>query len=295
MDRVVPSLKILLPVRMACHKSAIYLARRAVPVHEKLMGATISRGRAKEDAMVEFPQPLEGPVDSGPRYAIYFAPAPETPLHALGSAWLGRDSIRDEALEQPPIQGLAPERLSTLTVNPRRYGFHATLKPPFHLKPGTDIDALLEATRGLARAHAPIDTELAPRHLSGFLALMQARSRTETRALAAAAVSELDRFRALPSEAELERRREAGLSAAQETLLQRWGYPYVMNEFRFHMTLSHRMPDDAESVMLREAAMAHFAPVIASHQAIDRLAVFREEAPGTPFTQVEQFALGTGA
>lgn len=244
--------------------------------------------------MIEFPQPLDGPVESGPRYAIYFAPAPETPLHALGSAWLGRDSIRDHALEQPSIPEVTADRLRALTVNPRRYGFHATLKPPFHLKPGTRIDDLLAATRDLARAHAPIDTDLVPRHLSGFLALMQAQSRTETRALAAAAVSDLDRFRALPSEGELERRREAGLSAAQETLLQRWGYPYVMNEFRFHMTLSHRITDEAEALTLRKAAAAHFSAVIDTRQSINRLAVFREDAPGAPFTQVEQFALGTG-
>jgi putative phosphonate metabolism protein len=288
------SLKILLPVPMPCHKSGFYLARRAACVHENFQDMVVSRDFAKEGAMVEFPQPLDGPVESGPRYAIYFAPAPESALHAQGSSWLGRDSIHDKALDQPSIPDMTADRLRELTTSPRRYGFHATLKPPFHLKPGTSLDDLLAATRALARAHAPIDTELAPRHLSGFLALMQARSRTETRALAAAAVSELDRFRALPSESELERRRKVGLSAAQETLLQRWGYPYVMNEFRFHMTLSHRIADEAEAVILRDAALAHFSTVIDTRQSIDRLAVFREDAPGSPFTQVGQFALGTG-
>lgn len=252
---------------------------------------------AKDGAMVEFPQPLDGPVESGPRYAIYFAPPPETALHALGSTWLGRDSVSGDVLEQPAIPGMSEARFHEITTNPRRYGFHATLKPPFHLKPDFTVDDLLEATQRLARAQEPIETAFAPRQLSGFLALMQARSRAETRALAAAAVEKLDPFRALASDGELERRRKAGLSAAQETLLQRWGYPYVMGEFRFHMTLSHRLADtgegEGEASILRAAALVHFAPIIETRQAIDTLAVFREDAPGQPFTQIEQFLLGS--
>ena len=44
-----------------------------------------------------------------------------------------------------------------------------------------------------------------------------------------------------PGAAELERRRKAGLSAAQEKMLLRWGYPYVLDEFRFHLTLTGRL------------------------------------------------------
>ncbi len=242
--------------------------------------------------MVSFPDPVDQPEDTGPRYAIYFAPAPDTALHQLGSQWLGRDSITGMDLDQPAVPSLSTDRFREVTVDPRRYGFHATLKPPFRLKPGTSLDGLLEATRALARAHEPIETHLVPRQLSGFVALMQAQSRAETRALAAAAVAELDGFRALPSERELARRREADLSAAQETLLQRWGYPYVMNEFRFHMTLSHRISDDNEADALRAAARTHFAAVLDQPQAINTLAVFREDEQGRPFTQVEQFILG---
>jgi putative phosphonate metabolism protein len=242
--------------------------------------------------MVRFPQPLEQPAPTGPRYAIYFAPAPDTALHRLGSQWLGRDCISGAELDQPAVPGIPAETLHEITADPRRYGFHATLKPPFNLKPGTDIDGLLEAVQSLARAYEPIETRMVLRHLSGFLALMQGESRSEVRALAAAAVSELDGFRALPSEQELERRRDRGLSAAQETLLQRWGYPYVMNEFRFHMTLSRRMPDDDDARALRTAALDYFADVLEQPQSIDILAVFREDVEGRPFTQIEQFRLG---
>ncbi|MDA1310989.1 MAG: DUF1045 domain-containing protein, partial [Proteobacteria bacterium] len=202
--------------------------------------------------MVKFPEPLAGPVEAGPRYAIYFAPGPDTALHALGSRWLGRDSISGALFAQPTVSGVAPARITEATADPRRYGFHATLKPPFHLKPATTLDALFSAAETFAGAQDAFEINLTLRQFSDFFALMQGQSRAETRAIAAATVSELDAFRALPSERQLERRREANLSGAQETLLQRWGYPYVMNEFRFHMTLTHRITDDAEADLIRQ-------------------------------------------
>lgn len=245
--------------------------------------------------MVKFPEPLAGPIDTGPRYAIYFAPAADTDLHALGSQWLGRDSISGAALEQPPVPGMSTSRLQEATSDPRRYGFHATLKPPFHLKPGATVEALLDATNALARGHQSYEVNLVLRQFSDFFALMQGQSRTETRALAAAAVSELDEFRALQSERALERRRESGLSGAQETLLQRWGYPYVMNEFRFHMTLSRRITDESEADGMRAALRDHFVTILRRPQMIDAIAVFREDAPGAAFIQVERFLLESGA
>lgn len=242
--------------------------------------------------MVKFPEPLAGPIESGPRYAIYFAPAPDTVLHGLAATWLGRDCVSGATLAQPKVPGMAANRIKEVTANPRRYGFHATLKPPFHLKPGTTVEDLLDASRTLARAHQPYEVKLVLRQFSDFFALMQGQSRTETRALAAAAVSELDRFRALPNQSELQRRRESGLSGAQESLLQRWGYPYVMNEFRFHMTLSQRVTDTGEVEMIRAALREHFAPALESPQMIDAIAVFREDTPGASFTQVDRFPLG---
>lgn len=242
--------------------------------------------------MVKFPEPMAGPVDGGARHAIYFAPAADTALHALGSRWLGRDSIGGEMLRQPDVPGMTRARLAALTDDPRRYGFHATLKPPFHLKQGCTPRALLDATRALAASHEPFQVNLVLRRLSDFFALMQGKSRSETRALAAAAVAELDGFRALPSERELDRRRQAGLSGIQETNLQRWGYPYVMSEFRFHMTLSHRVSDDGEADALRPVLNTLFAEVLQTPQQIDGIAVFRQEAPKEPFKQLERFHLG---
>lgn len=245
--------------------------------------------------MVKFPEPLDEPVETGARYAIYFAPGHDAPLHALGSRWLGRDSIKGTVIEQPVVPGMTANRLHEVTAAPRGYGFHATLKPPFHLKPGHAPEALLEASRALAREHEPYEVNMVLRQFSDFFALMQGQSKAATRALAAAAVSELDGFRALPGERELDRRRKVGLSGAQEFLLQRWGYPYVMNEFRFHMTLSQRITDDAEADAMRTTLRLHFAEILECPQRIDAIAVFRQGQSGAPFVQVERFPLGRTA
>ena len=72
------------------------------------------------------------------RHAIYFAPPPGTIFHDLGSRWIGRDAFTGEACEQPDLAGIG-----VVTGDPRRYGFHATLKPPFALRETVNAEALL--------------------------------------------------------------------------------------------------------------------------------------------------------
>ena len=81
--------------------------------------------------------------------------------------------------------------------------------------------------------------------LGSFLAFVPGQASTELPQLASSLVSELDPLRAPLSDAELTRRRAAGLTPAQEMLLKKWGYPFVMDEFRFHLTLSGRLQADA--------------------------------------------------
>ena len=173
------------------------------------------------------------------RYAIYYTPAPETPLARFGAAWLGWDS----ATGQPaPHQPAADLDLPRITETPRKYGFHGTIKPPFRLAPGTDAAALETALRAFCAAHAPVTlSALVPRALGRFVALVPDGPAPDLAQLAAAAVQTLDPFRAPPTEAELAKRRAARLSPSQEANLTRWGYPYVLDAFRFHLTLTGRL------------------------------------------------------
>lgn len=242
--------------------------------------------------MAQFPAFPETDVPAEPawpRYALYYAPEPGSPLAELGADWLGRDCATGGERPLPTVPGVSPERLAAITESARGYGFHATLKAPFHLKAGRDLAGLEAAAAGFSAARAPIPVALGLRSLGGFLALMMTPPDHRVLALAADVVQELDGFRALPSDAELARRRESRLSAQQEALLQRWGYPYVMGEFQFHMTLTCRLPDGPEREAIVAALEPRVAPVVAAPLAVDAIALFVQECRGGPFTMVRRF------
>jgi hypothetical protein len=83
-----------------------------------------------------------------------------------------------------------------------------------------------------------------------FLALVPTSPCRELDLFAAEIVAVFDRFRAPASEQERARRLSAGLSRRQTALLDRWGYPYVFDQFQFHMTLSGPLPDDVRDAWL---------------------------------------------
>ncbi|WP_420402457.1 DUF1045 domain-containing protein [Nisaea sp.] len=239
-----------------------------------------------------FPAHAPAADPDSPRYAIYFAPDANTLLHRFGSAWLGRDAISGEVLEQPALDGFDAETQKALTATARNYGFHATLKPPFRLKAGLTAEDLMDEAVRFSADRAAFEINLVARNLSGFLALMQKESKAAMRELAADCVRDFDPLRALPDDAELEKRRAAGLSSQQELMLQRWGYPYVMNEFRFHMTLSKRIGDDGEREALLHEILKHGAEAIATPVRIDAISVFRQENRTSPFQRLAHFPFG---
>jgi len=225
------------------------------------------------------------------RYAVYFEPEPQSALARFGAAWLGYDAPTGARVPQPSVDGTSAERLRAITEEPRHYGFHATLKPPFALADGSDAAALDMAAAVLAAgfpafAAPPLKLE----RISGFWALMPSTPCPMLNRLAAVCVAELDRFRAPPSPEELTRRRRAGLSPRQETLLQRWGYPYVMEEFRFHMTLTGRL-DDQEAIALGRLLMPLVEPFRREELTIGAIALFHQSARDQPFRNARRYPL----
>ena len=218
------------------------------------------------------------------RYAIYFAPMPGSLLHQKGSGWLGRDAHTGESLAQPQVEGIA-----AITAEPRRYGFHATLKAPFALRDGMEPEPLLRACAALAASTGSFRVRLRPDVLEGFVALVPEGDQTGLSALAERCVRELDGFRRPPTDEELTRRRAAApLTTRQEAQLSRWGYPYVLDDFRFHMTLSGKLAStDAERLL--GAAEPHFAPALAEPVMIDGITLFQEPASGAPFHALRHF------
>jgi hypothetical protein len=215
--------------------------------------------------------------------ALYWAPGPADPLARAGNVWLGRDPETAAMLAQPDFADLAAR-----TADARIYGFHATLRPPMRL--ATGYAEFLGAAAACAEALAPFDLPpLRVAALDGFLALTPASPNESLQSLADACVRATDIHRLPPSEAELARRRAAGLSDEEEALLQRWGYPYVMQRWRFHMTLT-----DRRGGALREAAETHFAEALALRRRVEEICVFTQAAAGAPFLIAERLRLGGG-
>jgi len=226
------------------------------------------------------------------RVAIYYAPAPQSPWWNAGSEWLGRCAQTGQALSQPAIRGIHPELLACLTADPRRYGWHATLKAPFSLAPGQTLDSLRQAVRRLCEGRAPF--ELPPLQvcrMGSFLALRPLSQQAELERLASDCVQQLQPLARTLSDTELARRRRAALTPEQDALLQAWGYPYVMDHFRFHLSLTG--PSDALSAehidTLTEAASRRFR--VLPPPCIDGLSIFVEPTPGADFQWLEQIDL----
>jgi putative phosphonate metabolism protein len=229
---------------------------------------------------------------NGGRWAIYFAPERGSPLARFGAEWLGYDVASGACLPQPVLAEIDAERLRAITAEPRRYGFHATLKPPFVLAEGVTAEKLDAAVATLARQEAAFDAPpLRLSCISGFWALTLSAPCLPLQALADRCVSELDAFRAPPSAEELARRRRARLTARQDELLVRWGYPYVMEEFRFHMTLTARL-DAAEGAVVARTLEPLVAPLCRGPLAIDALSLFYQPSQDAPFRLVQRYPLG---
>jgi ribose 1,5-bisphosphokinase len=223
------------------------------------------------------------------RYAIYFAPAASSVWWTAGSHWLGRDAETGADCRQPVIAGISPEAFRQITTDPRRYGFHATLKAPFRLAEGFSEAHLLAMAQAFVARQQALQIEGVGIHtLSNFLALQTTdpSSREQISALAMRCTRYFDLLRAAPSAAELAKRRNADLTPRRQALIARWGYPYTEEEYRFHMTLTGALtPLHADAAAaIGDAAGACFAAALATPLTIDGLAIFKEPAPGAPMS-----------
>ncbi|WP_425089800.1 DUF1045 domain-containing protein [Stappia sp.] len=219
------------------------------------------------------------------RYALYYSPSADHPLVGAAEHWLGR-SLFGREVPGDTIGGLSPQARAPWIASPRRYGFHATLKAPFRLAEGRDEAALIAAIDAFAATTGPAPAaRLGLENLRGFLALTFVRPTPELDALAAEIVRDFDGFRAPMSPEDRARRQPERLEEALRRNLDTWGYPYVMEAFRFHMTLTERL-DAADAARAGEALRQHFAELLETPVTVDRIVLCREPAPGAPFTSI---------
>jgi hypothetical protein len=218
------------------------------------------------------------------RCAVYFVPDIQSAWWDAGSRWLGRCASTAKPMPQPQLIGISPQEQWEKTSEPRRYGWHATLKAPFKLKPGENLRSIMSGLQSLADTLPAFD--MPPWHVSlegGFMALRPSGDLSLIQKTAQACVKELHRYAAPLSQADLERRRMAPLTPEQDRLLLAWGYPYVFEEFKFHLSLTNNLSDasDQKRDAWVNSAQMHFANLGACR--FDRMALFIEPTRGADF------------
>jgi hypothetical protein len=227
------------------------------------------------------------------RYAVYFVPAAETELYRFGSSVIGYDCYR--AANVPYLSELVSgiPAWDELTREPRPYGFHATLKAPFRLNPDAcerdlcaTLDRLAAGVDGAPIFPPRVDL------IDRFVAIVPDHMPLALSDLADACVRTFEPFRASLSERERERRLAAGLDSAQIANLDQWGYPYVFSDFRFHMTLTGRLPTEQVDDLLERLRRLLDQAIGTRPIVVDRLALLRQGSPGEAFEVVRVAPVG---
>ena len=233
------------------------------------------------------------PPLSAARYAIYYAPSRDSLLWQLGVRWLGRDPETGAEQVAPAMAGYRASEVAAYTQSARRYGWHATIKAPFRLRPQCSGQDLAQALAAFCATRDAIPLPaLEVGTMGAFIALRPLVPYAELNSLAAACVETFENYRQPPSEQEQARRRAAGLSERQQWLLERYGYPYVLDEFRFHLTLTDALPMQTQTRLL-PALATHFAPALEQPCMLDQFALFVEPAEHAPLALLQRYRLGT--
>jgi putative phosphonate metabolism protein len=231
-------------------------------------------------------------MTSQARFALYFTPVPGSMLARFGAEVLGYDCATGMPVARRKLDGIADEDAAAATAVPARYGFHGTLMAPFEPAPGRSPSELEDALAAFARDRAPVALgHLKIAGIGSFTALVPAGSEDAVRTLAGDCVTAFNDFRAPLSAHDRERRLASRLSSRQVELLDRWGYPYVFSEFRFHMTLTGRLPPH-EQARWQAALAAAFAPLAPAPLEIDAVSLVRQDDRGAPFRVIARRPLG---
>lgn len=226
------------------------------------------------------------------RYAIYYTPERNDPLARVAERWLGRSAFGEGAPAPTAVGSFSAAEIAFHTAAPRRYGFHATLKAPFHLAEGKSEGELIRALARFTAEREPFVVErIELARLDGFFALVPAAPCPALDQLASDVVTEFEPFRAPLTPDELERRNPDSMTPSQLKNLHKWGYPYVLNEFRFHMTLTGRVPA-GEAARMEVAIDSFFGPLLLEPLEMSSLALFAEPETGAPFHIQSFHALG---
>ena len=230
------------------------------------------------------------PPNNISRFAIYFVPPESNDLTRFTASWFGWDVYKGIKVDYPVLHNLNYD-IKEITNTPSKYGFHGTLKAPFSLVPNKTIDDLKLSLSMLSRS---IKKFLIPsiclREISGFIAIVPTVQNQSINFLARKCLEGLDCFRDAEPPEILNKRRSAGLSSSEERHLLKWGYPYVLDDFRFHLTMTGKLTPKVSknvfSVLSSELQAALNAPL-----PINKICLFGESNINGQFEVIDEFSL----
>jgi hypothetical protein len=230
------------------------------------------------------------------RYALYYVPPKDSALAEFGRTWLGVDIETGDSVKHAKFKGITARRLEALTASPRFYGFHGTLKAPFQLASQATLDGMLSAARLTAQRLKPVTIPPFEIAIIGkFLALTPIKSSPALEVMASGFVRSLDAFRQRKTAKELAQYRQSKLTVHQEQMLEHWGYPYVLEEFRFHLTVTDRIDDPIEREETRALLEDVCADFLGKKTKISSVAICTQPAVDTYMRVVEHIHLRSDA
>lgn len=217
------------------------------------------------------------------RYALYFTPPEDHDLTRAANAWLGRNAFSGKVLPQGDAGSLSSQYISDITSAPRRYGFHGTLRAPFYLAADKSEHELVSALDRFTKAHTPFEMPaLKVGRLGSFFALVPDEDTTQLNQFTGEVLKAFELFRAPLTDADYQRRKPKRLTERQRKYLKEWGYPYVFDDFRFHMTLTGPVPEE-EADAVESVLEALFAQHLKSTVLCGSPSLFVEADAGGPF------------
>ena len=224
------------------------------------------------------------------RFAIYYVPPESDYLTKFSASWFGWDAYQGIKVNYPMLRNLNYD-LKDITSKPSKYGLHGTLKAPFFLAPNRTIDELRLSLSVLSHSIKKFEIpSICLRIISGFIAIVPSTQNESMNYLAKKCLEDLDRFREIESPDILNKRRVVGLSPSEEHYLFRWGYPYVLDNFRFHLTMTTKLTSEVSKNVL-SVLNSELRVVLKAPLAISKIYLFGESKLHGRFEVIEEFSL----
>ena len=231
------------------------------------------------------------------RYAIYYAPPKESSLEEFGRYWFGWDPLNAKLINNKHrinyLNRFGIKNLINIDKNvliPKKYGFHGTLIPPFKLNKNYSTNTLFKKTEEIAKKFKKFKFyKFKLKKINNFYAFVQNKKNNNINKLSNRLVRELFKFRSPLTKKEIDRRNPSKLSKLQLSILYKWGYPYLMSEFNFHMTLASEVTGNKLYSELKKIEK-NKEIILNEINNFDKIYIFGENQKGM-FENLENFSL----